>query len=319
MRCSLMVQTNFRRIWRSASILNLILASTASAEMPAFVLHATEPNQRRACSVRSLHVSTSARLLPSAYYVYVLLGRERQTPPQIGCQFGVNYETAAGRGIEVYGWQLCASREVPTLDWPGPGSGNTIVWDPSQRHESVLLEASDYVAQVAGYFYCGGYTPSAFHLTADPRSGDIQYAGESESGAVEADPDSQPAAFLGRVQFSADGASIGHDPTSGREGLPAGRGRSPHLEVLSVSYESQNERLSLKFRSSSVADVQIEVLDIQGRLIGSVWQGTVQEGSNSLVISLLPGEVPSRLSSGVYFARLTGPGHSATSKFLLVR
>ena len=99
------------------------------------------------------------------YYVYVLGGIE------FGIDYSGGFAPAGGlRPIDVFDWTLCASQEFPTAGWPGPGSGNVIIWPIVGCN----LPEPDFVFKVAGYLYMGAYDPSSMSVVPHPSSGKAQ-------------------------------------------------------------------------------------------------------------------------------------------------
>ncbi|HEX7879116.1 MAG TPA: hypothetical protein VF720_06880, partial [Candidatus Eisenbacteria bacterium] len=98
------------------------------------------------------------------YFVYLLAAEFNELA---GIQCGISYDSnlpdgdVNQRGIDVFGWSLCANLEVPSTSgpqWPKPGSSNVITWNSTYACQ---LEAT----AVAGYFYMAAYSPDSFQIT----------------------------------------------------------------------------------------------------------------------------------------------------------
>jgi hypothetical protein len=69
-------------------------------------------------------------------YFAVYVGRWRDYPLSVtGIDFGIQYTTA----IVVTAWNMCGDLEVPTANWPGNNSGDSVVWVNVQSPGPVLV------------------------------------------------------------------------------------------------------------------------------------------------------------------------------------
>ncbi len=73
-----------------------------------------------------------------------------------GVQFGVEYPSGAA-GIGIFSWNLNATLEFTSRQFPASGGGNLITWNSGTLCQSSRLTC-------AGWFYLGAYQASTFHL-----------------------------------------------------------------------------------------------------------------------------------------------------------
>jgi len=138
-------------------------------------------------------------------------------PNIAGLQCGLQYQNGApenlndGTGIDVFGWNLCATLEFQTTgpnQWPRPGGGNLITWNS-------LTVCQEGETGVAGYFYMGAYGPDTMRLTVRPvdSAAKIANCASVETPLTDAD--------LGYAAFSVGGVTAGCNPCStGCSGVP---------------------------------------------------------------------------------------------------
>ena len=107
------------------------------------------------------------------YFVYLMLARGT-VPNMSSAQVGIRYQSGNlagqtdGVGIDIVSWRACTqldlqSPAIPgvTAGWPGPISGNLLVWDtPSD------CQTGDVAT--LGYFYCGAYSPDILQVIPRP-------------------------------------------------------------------------------------------------------------------------------------------------------
>lgn len=119
-----------------------------------------------------------------------------------GFQCGIQYNGGNHQGVDVFMWTLCATLQFTSGGWPAAGSGNLITWDATNKCQ--LGETA-----IAGYFYCGAYTPDALRLVVRPADGRAAVAdcGAAQYDLTEAD--------LGSARFAIGGQSPGCNPCAG--------------------------------------------------------------------------------------------------------
>jgi hypothetical protein len=189
------------------------LAAPARAEPgPAIFLHLREAGFANPCAnwggLADCDAAVTAGGLATRtsgpYYFAYLVAAPHEAIPDLGrLEFGITYENGLStdrtnrRGIDIYGWFLCATLEFASIGWPAPGLGNLITWDTILRCQTVPFA-------VAGYFYVGAYHPDRLTVTPRPLTGKATFWSCDESVRVEVDP-----AHLGYAEFSAGAKAPG--------------------------------------------------------------------------------------------------------------
>lgn len=149
------------------------------------------------------------------YYAYLLVVNGSQSEGVAGLQCGIQYQNgvggpADGIGVEVYGWSLCATLEFQTpaggaiTAWGGANGGNLITWDSVNKCQQGGNLALGAVA-VAGYFYCGAYSPDVMRVV--PRQ--VDNAAKTANCVSTEDPTytspNDAETFLGALGFGGPG------------------------------------------------------------------------------------------------------------------
>lgn len=190
-------------------------AGNASAKI---MLHGLSVTTKSQCT-RTLNVPTAGctgydngvsnlPLAGTAFrYLYLLVVNGSQAEGIAGLECGIGRTTTNDdlTGLDIYNWVLCATLEfqTPGTPWGAPGSGNLITWDSVNKCQVSGTAALGAVA-VAGYFYCGAYSPECISVTPRPVSGfakvancasieDVVYVGDTAH------------TFLGRACFGGPG------------------------------------------------------------------------------------------------------------------
>lgn len=190
----------FRPLARSASLLALILALAPDARAGVnkdgrLVLHVTKDLAlTRDGEDRDLRNCESAvTSLPgddSEVIIFLLAAFPDWVSPSVaGVLFGIDYDTTvlrSGRGID-YGWEL------PTSDWPAPGSGNAITTGNA-------APIDDRVTTVY-WFSAYAYQGTSFTLTDHPSQGRPQFADDTVPSVL----DEVRIEDLGKVGFGIPG------------------------------------------------------------------------------------------------------------------
>ena len=78
-------------------------------------------------------VLTAGQTEPHEYFAYVLVMKGNATEGIAGLQFGITYDGAPTRGVDIYYWNSCTTLQFPMANWPGAGSGNLLTWDPNVK------------------------------------------------------------------------------------------------------------------------------------------------------------------------------------------
>ncbi len=127
-------------------------------------------------------------LCPAAgerFGVWILVCNGSDSTGIAGMELGIGYDGAAGSGIDVDGWTLCADLDFasggsdgqPT--WPADGSGNVIVWvyDTNCQITDALPYVPNTVMAIGGMLDVTFYSPDRLDITPRAVSGRAKVAG----------------------------------------------------------------------------------------------------------------------------------------------
>lgn len=167
-------------------------------------------------------VRTSGDLHPARYFAFVIVVDGDVDAGTAGAQFGVMYDGASGRGVDIFDWTACAPIVNASPDWPAPGSGIHLAWNPERECQSREQgEGALGVAAVVGYFYCTAYTPDLLSLTthgADRLAAVTTCGGRVDT--LDSDALSYVPTLLGDAAFASGGGAVGSNPC-GRTSEPS--------------------------------------------------------------------------------------------------
>jgi hypothetical protein len=139
-----------------------------------------------------------------SYFLYLEVAKGDLLRGILGLQLSIDYDAAAGSGVDVFGWTYCVDAHYeyagPNGDWPAALSNNLLVWRSD-------IHCQTGATAVAGYFYLAAYSPDVFRVI--PRIVD-GYAKVADCNGAESRP-LEPGE-LGRVAFSAGAATPGCNP-----------------------------------------------------------------------------------------------------------
>lgn len=215
-----------RHAWRGAALALLgllaLLAPRPAAAVPwdnnpKILLHVKAVTTKNPCTTwGNLADCTTAvtrgSLVTSAsgpfYFLYVLVATGSYRASSIGgtdlglagAQFGIQYDPVASSGLDVFTWNLCATLEFVSNNWPESGGGELLTWDSATKCQ--LAEVA-----VAGYFYCGAYSSDLVKLVARPVD-DLMKVASCQSNEITLDP----ASAGGSASFTAGGTTDGCNP-----------------------------------------------------------------------------------------------------------
>ena len=154
--------------------------------------------------------------LNQPYYAFVCVVDGDPNKGIAGVEFGIEYNSARSRGVDIYDWNLCGTLQFPMERWPASGTGNLVTWEANskcQREEPA--GAGTGVVAVAGYFYLSAYSADTFKVTRRPASNLAQVADcgdESVESIVDGFGTNFSQSHLGFVSFS-EGATVdGYNP-----------------------------------------------------------------------------------------------------------
>jgi hypothetical protein len=126
--------------------------------------------------------------------------------------------------------------------------------------------------------------------------------------------------FSGIQSFTISQASSDIKPAIGfiSQGLPkinAGSGSAvPNAFVLGDAYPNPfNSNCLIEFAVNRQTDVAIEMFNILGQSVGTIYKGMAAPGVHKVKFD------GNRLSSGIYFYRMTAPGYFETKRILMLK
>jgi len=83
---------------------------------------------------------------PREYLAYLLIAGFDKEVGMTAVQFGIAYDPEEHSGVDILGWQDCATLEWHASDWPGAGTGNLLTWnqlEECQKAEPVVVGMLD--------------------------------------------------------------------------------------------------------------------------------------------------------------------------------
>lgn len=138
------------------------------------------------------------------YWAYVVVTDFDTDLGLTGIQFGIEYDAAPGKGVDILRWQKCSTLEFASKSWPEAGTGTLLTWDRNRE-----CEKEDPV--VVGAFLVEAKTEGQLSLVARPVDGIAAVAACTASVTdVNQSISRIQTKNLGWVAF---GSSKGHDPT----------------------------------------------------------------------------------------------------------
>ncbi len=221
--------------------------------------------------------------LLTGYDVYLVAAGGDPFYGILGMACGVGYDGAPAKGVDVFGWTLCADLDLHSQGgsgrWPESGGGNQILWLPGNCQTGTVPGYPDAGVQaVAGSFYVYAYGADTLRITEE-------IAGYRRQFAVV-----DCANRTTELQYAAMGSAVF---TSGT----AVKGCNPCLEPCAPEPECSVEPLSFDFGDVPIGESREAVFTVrnrgQGRLRGYVGAGCffdfkVEAGGGGYVLA--PGE-----------------------------
>jgi hypothetical protein len=218
-------------------LLSLVVTSGGSGsqcELEASVLVEAPPpsgsNEQAKILVRLAQVSESTCVdvpcpaietagdLSTAYHAYVVVTdgytNDQSQSGIAGVQFGIEYDDAAGSGVDIMGFTVCADYEFPTAGWPASGSGNRILWRTFDRCQFIAPGGRGTgVVATAGYFYLSATTNDTFRIRTAPGDGTARVIDCADVETIIVGPGVSPIPSpLGFASFSAEAGTPGYNP-----------------------------------------------------------------------------------------------------------
>jgi hypothetical protein len=194
-------------------------ARAGSNDNARFLLHLAAPVSKNQCGLASNppscgEIETRGQV-GTDYFAYVIISNLNSTAGLSVGRFGITYDGAAARGVDVSSWTSCADGlEFPSAGWPAAGTGIAVTWQNCFHPPIVNGDAM----AVVGYFEVNASTPDEIRVTPHPSFN------QAAVGDCAANEDVIEMVMLGTVipfgwaTFSADGTVWGSNPC----GLDAG-------------------------------------------------------------------------------------------------
>ncbi len=109
-------------------------------------------------------VVTWGELDPQRYYAYVVITDFDTETGLTGVQFGISYNDAEEKGVDIVYWQGCTLYEWPMDGWPGSETGNLLTWNQNE-------DCQRTAPLVVGLFYLTAYSPDRLKIIPRPVDG----------------------------------------------------------------------------------------------------------------------------------------------------
>lgn len=154
-------------------------------------------------------VLTQGSLQPQDYYAFVVIVDFDTTEGVAGVQFGISYDGAKGKGVDIEHWQNCALYEWPMDDWPDPGTGNLLTW-------SHVDDCQEEVPIPVGFFFLTAHSNDRLKLIPRPVDGLARLAVCGRVGNRREKAESLQIENLGWVDF---GGGPGYNPWDPKQNL----------------------------------------------------------------------------------------------------
>lgn len=209
-------------------------------------------------------------------------------------------------------WQTLAAGE------PNDGELDWTVTGPAAAECLVRVAGADgqHSAEGPGTFTV--YAPAAW-LSADPDSGRVAQ-GASATVSVGFDAaglatGAYPATLLIRPALGADmplGVTLSVEDAGTAVGVPAAFALAGNVP------NPFNPQTAISYRITAAGPMRLEVLDLRGRVVRTLYSGTAEPGDGEAVWDGRD-DRGRQVSSGVYLARLISGGEAATVKMTLAR
>ncbi len=212
-----------------------------------------------------------------------------------------------------------ASWQTIVASTPNDGSYTWTVTAPQTTTGWVRISSLDglYADMSDGPFTI--YQPVTW-LTADPAAGTIAQGFTQEVTLTFDATGLLPDTYNGYIIITHDGPdSPTLLPVTLLVTSPLGTDDTPYAFHFEGNYPNPfNPQTTIAFTMPAAGPVTLEILDVRGRLVRTVWQGELTAGPHHLDWDGRDagGRV---VAAGTYLARLQAPGHTAASKMVLAK
>jgi hypothetical protein len=92
---------------------------------------------------------------------------------------------------------------------------------------------------------------------------------------------------------------------------------APGIE-LAIAPNPASRELGLHFTAPSAGAARVELFDLSGRRVATLFDGVVPAGRSSLRLAIGAGATPA-IGPGLYLVRATAPGYIATGRVVITR
>lgn len=248
-------------------------------------------------------------------FVYLLV-----VPPRAeelsAMAIGIIYKPEARAGIDIFEWNLCASREMATTGWPASGTGNMILWD-----EALSTHTAAQLPVLAGYFYLASYGTDQLSIVAHPRMQDISFSAARGEVELREINEAIPGFHVGGLVSCVDGDDKCFEFTlCGTINLNQMSDEplryQDRLDVPSVVVFSK--AVHVNFTISMAGNTSLALFDINGRSVRSFFSQPLPAGAHSMVVEMKRPN-GTRLSSGQYFLLLTAPAGTMSRRITVIK
>jgi hypothetical protein len=176
--------------------------------------------------------------------------------------------------------------------WQGPMLGPLTLTLPANFTVTRTRNQNVPSTALAGVYTYRGYTGTYPSVRWDSSSFEYTKSSTNDGGAVVADWDNSGESFEAWLASST----------------------LPDAFALHAAYPNPfNPSTTIAFDLPRAAHVKLAVFDLQGRVVATLAEGTLQAGKHEVLLQA------SSLASGIYFVRLTAKEFTATQKLLLLK
>ncbi|NNF08075.1 MAG: choice-of-anchor D domain-containing protein [Candidatus Eisenbacteria bacterium] len=138
----------------------------------------------------SQYVTSGA--IQTGYDVYIVAANASIAFGIGGMEFAIDYDGAAGSGLDIFGWERCSDLEFPSNTWPASGEGTILTWATCEETEI----STEGVHAIGGAFYVYAYSQDEFNIIPRPVANGLIAVADCEGGQTEV-----PSSQVGSLTF----------------------------------------------------------------------------------------------------------------------